>query len=294
MVLLKPSLRANIGYVWSRSKRLIMPELPEVEVSRRGIAPHIEQQTIKAVVVRDERLRWPVPAQLQQVAGARIEKVERRAKYLIVHTSQGFIIIHLGMSGALRVVPTDSLVVKHDHVELELANGWSLRFNDPRRFGCWLFSEAHPSIDHPLLKNLGPEPLTEAFNVDHLYQASRGRQQALKTFIMDNHVVVGVGNIYANESLFKAGIHPKRAAGKVSRARYEKLVPIIKSTLARAIEQGGTTLQDFTQADGQPGYFKQELMVYGRGGKLCMQCSTRLKEIRLGQRTTVYCPRCQR
>ena len=169
-----------------------------------------------------------------------------------------------------------------------------LRFNDPRRFGCWLFSKEHPSLAHPLLRELGPEPLTEAFDVDYLFAESRGRQQSIKTFIMDNHVVVGVGNIYANESLFKAGIHPKRAAGKVSKQRYEKLVPIIKATLAKAIEQGGTTLQDFTQVDGQPGYFKQELMVYGRGGKLCMNCSGRLKEIRLGQRSTVYCPSCQR
>ncbi|RUO78671.1 bifunctional DNA-formamidopyrimidine glycosylase/DNA-(apurinic or apyrimidinic site) lyase [Pseudidiomarina taiwanensis] len=271
-----------------------MPELPEVEVSRRGVAPHIEGQVIRQVVVRDERLRWPVPSTLQNVVGGRIEKVERRAKYLILHTDKGYVIIHLGMSGALRVVPDDTLVVKHDHVELQLENGLALRFNDPRRFGCWLYSEEHPGKSHPLLTSLGPEPLTDDFDADYLFAQSRGRQQAIKTFIMDNHVVVGVGNIYANESLFKAGIHPKRAAGKVSKARYQKLVPIIKATLARAIEQGGTTLQDFTQADGQPGYFKQELAVYGRGGKLCMNCKTRLKEIRLGQRTTVYCPKCQR
>lgn len=271
-----------------------MPELPEVEVSRRGIAPHLEQQQIKRVIVRDARLRWPVPETLQQLAGATITQVERRAKYLILHTTQGYAIVHLGMSGKVRVIPTDTLVVKHDHVDLELGSGWSLRFNDPRRFGCWLFSAEHPSQDHPLLRNLGPEPLTDDFHLDYLFDASRGRSQSVKTFIMDNHVVVGVGNIYANESLFKAGINPKRAAGRISKARYAKLVPIIKQTLARAIEQGGTTLQDFTQADGQPGYFKQELMVYGRGGKLCMQCSGRLKEIRLGQRSTVYCPSCQR
>lgn len=271
-----------------------MPELPEVEVSRRGIAPHLEQQQISKVVVRDARLRWPVPDTIQRVVGATITQVERRAKYLIIHTTKGYLIVHLGMSGALRVVPTDTLVVKHDHIDLVLASGLCLRFNDPRRFGCWLYSEAHPSATHPLLNQLGPEPLTEAFHVEHIYQLSRGKQQAIKTFIMDNHVVVGVGNIYANESLFKAGINPKRAAGKISRARYEKLVPIIKDILAKAITQGGTTLQDFTQADGQPGYFKQELMVYGRGGKQCMQCAGRLKEIRLGQRSTVYCPSCQR
>lgn len=271
-----------------------MPELPEVEVSRRGIAPHLEQQKITDIVVRDRRLRWPIPEAISTVIGATITQVERRAKYLIIHTTKGYLIIHLGMSGALRVVPTDTLVVKHDHIDLVLVSGVCLRFNDPRRFGCWLYSENHPGDNHPLLRALGPEPLTEAFNVGHIFQLSRGKQQAIKTFIMDNHVVVGVGNIYANESLFKAGIHPKRAAGKVSRARYEKLVPIIKSTLAKAIEQGGTTLQDFTQADGQPGYFKQELMVYGRGGKRCMQCAEGLKEIRLGQRSTVYCPKCQR
>jgi len=271
-----------------------MPELPEVEVSRLGISPHLTGQQITQVIVRDRRLRWPVPASLETVAGATIEGVERRAKYLIISTTKGYLIVHLGMSGALRVVPADSLAVKHDHIDLVLGSGLCLRFNDPRRFGCWLYSATHPSADHPLLRELGPEPLTDDFTLDYLFNASRGRQQAIKTFIMDNHVVVGVGNIYANESLFKAGIHPKRAAGKVSKARYQRLVPIIKETLARAIEQGGTTLQDFTQADGQPGYFKQELMVYGRGGKACMQCKSTLKEIRLGQRSTVYCPQCQR
>ncbi len=271
-----------------------MPELPEVEVSRRGIEPHMIRQTISGVVVRDHRLRWPIPAQVSDLVGATIKQVERRAKYLIVHTDQGYLILHLGMSGSLRVVPQDTLVVKHDHFDLQLQSGQCLRFNDPRRFGCVLFSDDYPGTSHDLLKNLGPEPLTDAFSVASLYEASRGRQQAIKTFIMDNHVVVGVGNIYANEALFKAGIHPKRAAGRVSKQRYERLVPIIKATLARAIEQGGTTLQDFTQADGQPGYFKQELLVYGRGGRQCMTCKTRLKEIRLGQRSTVYCPACQR
>lgn len=271
-----------------------MPELPEVEVSRRGIEPHLINQRITEIIVRDSRLRWPVPATVKTLAGAVISQVERRAKYLILHTTQGYLLIHLGMSGALRVVPNSTAVVKHDHVDIVLASGLCLRFNDPRRFGCFLFSQDHPELNHPLLQKLGPEPLTDAFSSDYLYLISRGRQQAIKTFLMDNHVVVGVGNIYANESLFKAGIHPKRAAGKISQKRYDKLVPIVKQILAKAIEQGGTTLQDFTQADGQPGYFKQELMVYGRGGKLCMNCSARLKEIRLGQRSTVYCPKCQR
>ncbi|RUO74837.1 bifunctional DNA-formamidopyrimidine glycosylase/DNA-(apurinic or apyrimidinic site) lyase [Pseudidiomarina sediminum] len=271
-----------------------MPELPEVEVSRMGIAPHLEGQQIKAVVVREPRLRWPIPEQVMQLEGALIHQVERRAKYLILHTDKGFLILHLGMSGALRVVASDSLVVKHDHFELQLTNGQCLRLNDPRRFGCVLFSAQHPGVEHPLLRALGPEPLTEAFTASYLHQQAQGKTQAIKTFLMDNHVVVGVGNIYANEALFKAGIHPKRAAGKVSLARYQRLVPIIKETLSAAIAQGGTTLQDFTQADGQPGYFKQHLNVYGRGGRPCMVCKTELTEIRLGQRSTVYCKQCQR
>ncbi|KFZ31105.1 formamidopyrimidine-DNA glycosylase [Pseudidiomarina salinarum] len=271
-----------------------MPELPEVEVSRRGIEPHLLQRRITGLIVRDARLRWPVPDAAQAVVGETIIAVERRAKYLLIQTTGGYLIVHLGMSGKLRVVPADTLVVKHDHIDLVLDSGQVLRFNDPRRFGCWLYSAEDPQQAHPLLAELGPEPLTDGFDSDYLFNASRGRQQAVKTFLMDNHVVVGVGNIYANEALFKAGINPKRAAGKVSKARYEKLVPVIKATLAEAIRQGGTTLQDFTQADGQPGYFKQQLMVYGRGGKQCMQCKARLKEIRLGQRSTVYCTFCQR
>ncbi|CAB0150663.1 Formamidopyrimidine-DNA glycosylase [Pseudidiomarina piscicola] len=271
-----------------------MPELPEVEVSRLGIAPHLEGQTIAAAVVRDRRLRWPIPAAVEALSGALIRQVERRAKYLIVHTTKGFLILHLGMSGTLRVVPSESLVVKHDHFDLQLANGQCLRFNDPRRFGCVLFSAEHPGENHPLLKDLGPEPLTEEFTAPYLHTRAKGKTQAIKTFLMDNHVVVGVGNIYANEALFKAGIHPKRAAQRVSLKRYQQLVPIIKETLAAAIAQGGTTLQDFAQADGQPGYFKQHLNVYGRGGKQCMVCKTQLTEIRLGQRSTVYCKKCQR
>lgn len=271
-----------------------MPELPEVEVSRLGISPHLEGQTLTAIKVHDARLRWPIPAAIHDLAPSMITKVTRRAKYLLIHTTRGVILLHLGMSGKLRVVPADTLLVKHDHVELVLGSGQHLRLNDPRRFGAVLPLAESELADHPLLASLGPEPLTDAFNVDYLVAQAAGRQQAIKTFIMDNHVVVGVGNIYANESLFKAGIHPKRAAGKVSRQRLAKLVPIIKDTLAAAIQQGGTTLQDFTQVDGQPGYFKQELQVYGRGGKLCMVCKQRLKEIRLGQRTTVYCASCQR
>lgn len=271
-----------------------MPELPEVEVSRLGIAPHISGQAIKAVKVHDSRLRWPIPDTVQRLIGGTIDRVERRAKYLLIYTNQGVLVMHLGMSGKLRVVAESVNLVKHDHFELVLASGLTLRLNDPRRFGAVLYSSEAELFEHPLLSRLGPEPLTEAFNASYLVAQAKGRKQSVKTFIMDNHVVVGVGNIYANEALFKAGIHPKRAAGNISKARYQRLVPLIKETLAKAIQQGGTTLQDFTQVDGQPGYFKQHLMVYGRGGKMCMQCKTRLKEIRLGQRSTVYCPRCQR
>ncbi|RUO81141.1 DNA-formamidopyrimidine glycosylase [Idiomarina tyrosinivorans] len=270
-----------------------MPELPEVEVSRLGISPHIEGQKITAVQVLNGQLRWPVPVSVHNVEQQRLQRVERRAKYLLLKTPVGSLILHLGMSGKLRVVPVNTPRVKHDHIEIVFESGQCLRLNDPRRFGALLFADDDLSA-HPLLANLGPEPLSQYFTADQLYQRSRGKTQAIKTFIMDNHNVVGVGNIYANESLFKAGIHPKRAAGKVSLARYQRLVPIIKQVLAEAIRVGGTTLKDFTQVDGSPGYFAQQLQVYGRGGKQCMVCKTRLKEIRLGQRTTVYCPSCQR
>ncbi len=270
-----------------------MPELPEVEVSRLGISPHIEGKLITQVRVHDARLRWPVPETVQRVSGQRLEAVTRRAKYLLLKTAVGTLLLHLGMSGKLRVVPNTTSLKKHDHIEIEFEDGQVLRLNDPRRFGALLFC-ADDVSSHELLARLGPEPLTEAFTGDYLFAASRGRTQAIKTFIMDNHVVVGVGNIYANEALFKAGINPKRQAGQVSRARYQKLVPLIKQTLQDAIAQGGTTLRDFTNVDGSPGYFAQQLMVYGRGGKRCMVCQATLKEIRLGQRSTVYCTRCQR
>lgn len=270
-----------------------MPELPEVEVSRLGISPHIEGQQISAVRVHDSRLRWPVPAQVHQVEGERLTAIRRRAKYLLLETGAGTLILHLGMSGALRVVPSATTLKKHDHIEIVFEHGVSLRLNDPRRFGALLYSETEV-MNHSLLSKLGPEPLTEAFNPDYLWQRSRDRKQSVKTFLMDNQVVVGVGNIYANEALFKAGINPKRSAGKISKQRYEKLVPIVKQTLSEAIKQGGTTLRDFTNVDGSPGYFAQQLLVYGRGGKRCVNCRQILKEIRLGQRSTVYCTQCQR
>lgn len=270
-----------------------MPELPEVETTRRGIAPACEGQIVSQLVVRDSRLRWPVPANLPALlAGQRLVQVDRRAKYLLMRFDHGTVIVHLGMSGSLRVITDDTPLLKHDHIELHLANGTRLRFNDPRRFGCWLWSDAPDS--HVLLSALGPEPLDPAFNGRYLHQRARGRKTPAKNFVMDNHIVVGVGNIYANEALHQAGIHPRRAAGRISLDRFNRLAGAIQETLSAAILVGGTTLRDFVNSDGKPGYFAQSLLVYGRGGDPCRSCHTPLKEVRMNQRTTVYCPRCQR
>ncbi|UXY53348.1 bifunctional DNA-formamidopyrimidine glycosylase/DNA-(apurinic or apyrimidinic site) lyase [Pseudomonas tohonis] len=270
-----------------------MPELPEVETTRRGIAPYLEGQRVSRVVVRERRLRWPIPEDLDvRLSGQRFVVVERRAKYLLLQAEAGALISHLGMSGNLRLVETGTLAAKHEHVDIELESGLALRYTDPRRFGALLWSpDPH---NHELLRNLGPEPLTDLFDGDRLYQLSRGRSMAVKPFIMDNAVVVGVGNIYATEALFAAGIDPRREAGSVSRARYLRLAEEIKRILAHAIERGGTTLRDFVGGDGQPGYFQQELFAYGRGGEFCKVCGSTLREVKLGQRASVYCPRCQR
>lgn len=270
-----------------------MPELPEVETTRQGIAPHCEGQAITSVLIRNGKLRWPVPDDLpERLQGQIIRSVDRRAKYLFLNLDAGTVIIHLGMSGSLRVITDSSPAMAHDHVEITLDNGRTLRFNDPRRFGCWLWADDQSS--HPLIRDLGPEPLSEHFNGAILFNRSRGRQTPIKSFIMDNHVVVGVGNIYANEALFKAGIHPKRKAGRISLDRYHRLAEAIRETLSAAILMGGTTLRDFVNSDGKPGYFAQSLLVYGRGGAACPDCTTTLKEIRMNNRSTVYCPRCQR
>jgi len=274
-----------------------LPELPEVETTRRGIAPFCEGQTITGIAVRDGRLRWPVPDNLPELLeGGIITEVDRRAKYLLIRVSgtavSGTLIVHLGMSGSLRVITDTSEPLRHDHIELTLLSGVKLRFNDPRRFGCWLWSETPDS--HRLLASLGPEPLAPEFNGPLLYRQSRGKQTPVKSFIMDNHIVVGVGNIYANEALFKAGIHPKRAAGRISLSRYHRLATEIRETLSMAILMGGTTLRDFVNSDGKPGYFAQSLLVYGHGGEACQECGMTLKEIRMNQRTTVYCGQCQR
>lgn len=270
-----------------------MPELPEVETTRRGIEPHILGKIIQQIDVRQPRLRWPVPKQLARyLKGQQIERVARRGKYLLLGVDRGTLIIHLGMSGSLRILNQATPPGPHDHVDLLFSNNTVLRYTDPRRFGAWLWT-ADPVEQHPLLMKLGPEPLSGDFSADYLHSCSRHRKQVVKTLIMNSHIVVGIGNIYANEALFRAGIHPCRAAGRISQQRYALLVDSIKKVLRAAIEQGGTTLRDFVGGEGKPGYFQQQLQVYGRAGKPCHKCGTPVKEKRLGQRSTFYCSRCQ-
>ncbi|OBS09407.1 bifunctional DNA-formamidopyrimidine glycosylase/DNA-(apurinic or apyrimidinic site) lyase [Acidihalobacter prosperus] len=271
-----------------------MPELPEVETTRRGIAPHLLDRRITDVVVRDARLRWPVPPELgEQLRGQRIGAVERRGKYLLLRTGVGTAILHLGMSGSLRVVPQDSAPARHDHVDIRLAGGMALRLHDPRRFGALLWT-VDPPETHPLLKNLGPEPLSDAFDGAYLAACAHGRRTPVKALLMDGRVVVGVGNIYASESLFRAGIDPRRAAGRIAAARHERLAACVREVLVEAIESGGTTLRDFVREDGRPGYFRVNLRVYGRGGEACPQCGAVIRSLVLAQRNTFYCPDCQR
>ena len=249
--------------------------------------------SIDHVVIRDARLRWPIADDLAaSLIGQRISGVERRAKYLIISCDNGFVLAHLGMTGSLRITSAEEQVKTHDHWDFLLSGGAVLMYHDPRRFGS-LHYIAGPQLQHPLLTSLGPEPLSEAFTGVYLYQLSRRRKQAVKLFLMDAKIVVGVGNIYANEALFAAGIDPRRAAGRVSLRRYELLAAHVKRILASAIERGGTTLRDFVGGDGKPGYFAQELSVYGRANQPCIGCHALLKEVRLGQRTTVYCSTCQ-
>lgn len=269
-----------------------MPELPEVETTRRGIAPHVAGRTLSAVTVREPRLRWPVEARVGELRDRPITGLCRRAKYLLLSLGGPQLAIHLGMSGTLRVVQADTPLRRHDHVDLHLDSGKTLRFNDPRRFGAVLYLERER--EHPLFAGLGPEPLEAVFSGEWLYRRSRGRKVSVKSFIMNNAIVVGVGNIYAQESLFLAGIHPSRPAGRISLARYQVLAETVRAVLAQAIEAGGTTLKDFTRADGQPGYFAQQLRVYGRAGQPCPHCGVALRAARHGQRSTVYCARCQR
>ena len=269
-----------------------MPELPEVETTRRGIEPHIVGRRINGVTIRQPRLRWPVPPLDDLLRGRRIQAVTRRAKYILVEFANGTLIIHLGMSGSLRIVDKTTPPRPHDHVELCVGRQ-CLRLHDPRRFGAMLWTTDDP-LRHPRLRDLGPEPLSEAFNGDYLHRIARHRRAPIKNLIMDGKTVVGVGNIYASEALFAAGIHPQRASNRVSQTRLDALVDEIKKVLAHAIERGGTTLRDFVNETGNPGYFAQELMVYGRAGEPCKQCGTQLKTRQIGQRASAYCPACQR
>ncbi|MGH1372025.1 MAG: bifunctional DNA-formamidopyrimidine glycosylase/DNA-(apurinic or apyrimidinic site) lyase [Cellvibrionaceae bacterium] len=270
-----------------------MPELPEVETTRRGIEPHIVNRRVKAVTVRQPKLRWPVPNTLARtLEGEKLIDVSRRGKYLLLRFASGHLLIHLGMSGNLRIVSRREDPGFHDHVDIEFTADKVLRLNDPRRFGAVLWT-SNAVEQHELIAHLGPEPLSDAFTAEYLYRRSRKRKQAIKAFIMDSKVVVGVGNIYANEALFAAGIRPTKAVGLVSRQKMELLVAEIKTVLAKAIKQGGTTLKDFVGGDGKPGYFQQQLQVYGRQGQPCRACEKPLKEVRLGQRSTVYCTNCQ-
>lgn len=274
-------------------KQIAMPELPEVETTLRGVSPYVLGKRVREVIVRDKRLRWPVPDTIHELEGLRIESGVRRAKYMLFGTKRGTLLIHLGMSGNLRVLPPETPFKKHDHLAITLDSGKQLRLHDPRRFGAALWIEGDP-MQHPLLKELGPEPLGDDFSAAHLHAACKGKTSAIKLVIMDAHVVVGVGNIYASEALFMAGIDPRKPAGKVSKGRLEKLVQAIREVLAASIEMGGTTLRDFVNESGEPGYFAQTLRVYGREGEPCRVCGARIKRIVLGQRSTFYCPKCQR
>ncbi|GLR08874.1 DNA-formamidopyrimidine glycosylase [Mixta theicola] len=269
-----------------------MPELPEVETSRRGIEPHLVGETILYAVVRNPRLRWPVSQEIHALSDRPVLSVQRRAKYLLLELPEGWIIIHLGMSGSLRVLPEAIPAAKHDHVDLVMSNGKVLRYTDPRRFGAWLWSNDLQGSN--VLAHLGPEPLSEQFNTDYLFEKSRGKRTAIKPWLMDNKLVVGVGNIYASESLFAAGILPDRPAMSLTYEEVALLVKVIKAVLLRSIEQGGTTLRDFLQSDGKPGYFAQELQVYGRAGEPCRVCGTLIESAKHGQRSTFFCRSCQK
>jgi formamidopyrimidine-DNA glycosylase len=269
-----------------------VPELPEVETTRRGIEPWLTDQRLTGWTVRNAALRWPVeiPASIRNET---VLAVRRRGKYLLICFTPGTLIVHLGMSGSLRVLDPDVPPLKHDHVDLRLSNKKILRLNDPRRFGCVRFQPGDDPSVHPQLASLGVEPLDNEFSGTILFQLSRKRKVAVKSFIMDSKVVVGVGNIYAAEALFMAGIRPATAAGRIPAYAYDRLADAIRAVLARSVIQGGTTLRDFVGSDGKPGYFQQQLNVYGRQGEACRVCGQILKLLVLGQRSTVYCPNCQ-
>jgi formamidopyrimidine-DNA glycosylase len=273
-----------------------MPELPEVEVTRRGVAPHLEGRTVTGVTLRHTGLRWPFPAALSQhLCGRTIRAIGRRGKYLLIEFDHGTLIVHLGMSGHLRILPLATLPQKHDHFDLVVGDQL-LRMTDPRRFGAVLWHGADEGLieEHVLLRGLGVEPLEAGLSADLLYRQTRKRNAAIKQVLLAGDIVVGVGNIYASESLFKAGINPKTAAYRIGLARYEKLVLAIRATLTAAIEQGGSTLRDFMAVNGQPGYFQQSYFVYDRAEQSCRLCGALVRQIKQGQRSTFYCPNCQK
>ena len=269
-----------------------MPELPEVETTLKGLEPLITDRKIISVQIHKKKLRWEIPSHLKSTLKSQtIEKITRRAKYLLLHFEVGQLVMHLGMSGSISVVDSTEPLKKHEHFELKLDNSTSLRFNDPRRFGSVLWQKSNETLS--LLKKLGPEPLSYEFDNESLFKSSNGKSRNIKSFIMDSNVVVGVGNIYASESLFLAGISPKRQAGKTSKRRFIMLTKCIKDVLIDAINNGGTTLNDFSNVDGNPGYFSQVLNVYNRDKMPCIRCSGKIKRIIQNQRSTFYCPKCQ-
>jgi len=271
-----------------------MPELPEVETTLRGLEPHLVNQTVTDVIIRTPQLRWAIPPQLPHLLRNKtIRALHRRAKYLLIEFDHGALILHLGMSGSLRLLPADTPAQMHEHFDLILANGTLMRLRDPRRFGAVLWHIGDP-LSHPLLAKLGVEPLEENFTGAYLFQATRTRNAAIKLIIMDHHIVVGVGNIYANEALFHAGIRPELAASKLSRPRSARLVQTLRETLAAAIAQGGSSLRDFVGSDGNAGYFQQNYYVYDRAGEPCRTCHTAIKQITQGQRSSFYCQVCQK
>jgi formamidopyrimidine-DNA glycosylase len=271
-----------------------VPELPEVETTRRGIEPHVQGRRVTLLAVHEPRLRWPVaPGMSADVAGQLVRGVRRRAKYLLIDLEHGSLLLHLGMSGSLRVLPAATARLAHDHFDLVLDSGNTLRFNDPRRFGSLHYLTEDPAL-HPLLRKLAPEPLDAAFDADYLFRVTRKRRVGIKLLIMNSQLVVGVGNIYASEALFRAGLRPGRAAKSLTRADCARLVKAIRAVLALAIRFGGTTLRDYVGADGQPGYFRRKLYVYERGSEPCRSCATPIRHLVHGQRSTYYCPRCQK
>ncbi|MBT8036490.1 MAG: bifunctional DNA-formamidopyrimidine glycosylase/DNA-(apurinic or apyrimidinic site) lyase [Verrucomicrobiae bacterium] len=273
-----------------------MPELPEVETTRRGISPHLMGHTVTHLEIRERRMRWPVDDSVLQIIGHPITRIHRRAKYLLIDCETGTLILHLGMSGSIRICTHDVELKKHDHFIMQLDSHQELRLHDPRRFGAILWHHRHDgdTRNHPLLKHLGPEPLEQTFHANYLISTCTGRTTSIKQHIMNSKIVVGVGNIYACEALFRSGIHPTRSAGRISKPRLIKLTQDIKNVLTEAITQGGTTLRDFLREDGKPGYFKQKLNVYDRQGEPCRHCDTTLKKIVISNRSTYYCPMCQR